>query len=175
MKLFSYSIFLSFITAANSLGSATATSRVNNNLRGGTRESEGSITTTKSSTMASNTNNSRQLTSQPILTPLQFCSQERGSDESIAGCPPYEACETNVCQQDMYCCETRWDSTCTDLAQEVFECACPANSPSLIVGPDVEFDNLYYTCDYDAQQIEFHHCPNNGKFTLSEYGGYCVS
>ena len=82
MKLFSYSIFLSFITAANSLGSATATSRVNNSLRGGTRESEG-IIATKSSSMASNTNNSRQLTSQPILTPLQFCSQERGRLEAL--------------------------------------------------------------------------------------------
>ena len=174
MKLFSYSIFLSFITTANSLGSATATtSRVNNSLRGGTRESEGSIAISKSSSMSSSTN--RQLASQPILTPLQFCSQERDLDDSVVGCPQYEECEAQVCQQDMYCCETRWDSTCTDLAQEVFECACPANNPSLIVGPDVEFDNLYYTCDYDAQQIEFHHCPNNGKFNLSEYGGYCVS
>ena len=39
---------------------------------------------------------------------------------------------------------------------------------------NVEFDFLYYTCDYDTQQIGFHECQNNGKFTVSDHGGYCV-
>ena len=119
-------MFLSIILVAKSLGSATvtATSRVNNSLRGGTREaSDGGASIVRSS-LLSNTNQ-RQLTSQPILIPLQFCSQERGLHVSVAGCPQYEECERNVCQQDTYCCETRWDSICTALAQEVFECACP--------------------------------------------------
>jgi len=55
------------------------------------------------------------------------CGQANAGDcctpHDSQGCKNQDCCEA-VCAQDSYCCDTEWDSNCTDIARTVTECGC---------------------------------------------------
>jgi hypothetical protein len=71
----------------------------------------------------------------PCSNPAQACGSNQGppnpSQCSHSECsegdkltPSCSACATDVCNQDPYCCNTKWDKVCTDVAKTKSSCGC---------------------------------------------------
>ena len=52
----------------------------------------------------------------------QRCHNHCVEDKYQPGCPTYPKCENQICTLDPYCCKTRWDKICENLAKKNEEC-----------------------------------------------------
>eukprot|EP01084_Bolivina_argentea_P051475 94703_1 len=55
-----------------------------------------------------------------------MCLTEHGN----SGCINDINCETDICAQDSFCCDTDWDSICVDLANDICITPSPTNTPT---------------------------------------------